>query len=806
MAGPEAMRFDDPNRTLELSVRDLVEAGAPRGDLVLETVQSPQARLAAGQRAHVEYQADRGAIDGTFQAEVRLRRQLAVGAWTVVLHGRVDGLAEEGGRPVVEEVKSTTLDAARLYGTAAADWPQYLAQLEVYLWMVAEQRGVDPMGRLVLLSLLDGTRHVIGVPLDRDAVGGFIRRRLGEIVEDREDRLAWLAARRSYVVPLPFPGWRPGQQLIGERSQKALDQGDRLLVEAPTGLGKTAAVLYGVLRHALAQDKQVFWATARTTQQRVVQHTLSRFREVGLPLRVVTITAKEKVCLNDIVACRPDRCPFAAGYFDRVRDESLVSAALELPDTAPESLQELAAAHRVCPYQLAADVSDRADVVVGDYNYVFDPSAFLRRHFSQQPEHWAVVIDEAHQLVERARGYASPRVTTTAAAGAVEELEKRATAAGVGDGAFSPFVELAGDIGEAVQEAGGLATTRARDGVAVAELSPTPWRWLVDRIDEVALDYARLKVAHPLDTSGDAWVECARSVLRFANALASAGEETVHLVGRRPGEEFVGLLCLDPSGWLGPRIAALGGFLGLSATLSPSEFYRDLFGLDPRRLEVLRVPSSFPQEHCKVLVAPRVSTAYRDRPTHADATAVLLQSCIEAVPGNVAVYFPSFEMLRDIAARWSLEDREVLAQDPSMSEQRRLDWLRRIGGGGPPLVLAAVLGGIFAEGIDLPPGALDAVFVAGPALPPVGMERDLLRSYYEDRYGEGFRYASLVPGLTRVVQAAGRLIRSPDDRGVIVLVGRRFRWRDTASLFPIEWEVEVPDDPAAAISAFWRSA
>jgi len=798
------MRFDDPNRTLELSVRDLVEAGAPRGDLVLETVQSARARLAAGQQAHVAYQDDRGADDLSFRAEVRVRRQIAVGGWTVVLHGRVDGLAEEGGRPVVEEVKSTTLDAARLLGTAASDWPLYVAQLEVYLWMVAEQRGVAPDGRLVLVSLLDGSRHVLDVPLDREAVGGFIRARLEEIVEDREALLSWLAARRSRSVPLPFPDWRPGQERIAERTFRALNQGTHLLVEAPTGLGKTAAVLHGVLRHALAHDKQVFWATARTTQQRVVQQTLARYREAGLPLRVVTITAKEKVCLNDIVACRPDRCPFAAGYFDRVREEGLVDAAFALPDTAPEALQALAAEHRVCPYQLAADVSDLSDVVVGDYNYVFDPSAFLRRHFSLQPERWVGVIDEAHQLVERARGYASPRVTTAGVARAVEELQRRAAAAGPRDRAFAPFLELAREIGEAVVEAGGLAVGRARDGVAVAELSVTPWRWLADRIDEVALDYAHLKAEFPLDTSGDAWVDCARSVLRFATALASVGEETVHLVGTGPGEAFVGLLCLDPSGWLGPRIAALGGFLGLSATLSPPEFYRDLLGLDPRRFEMLRVPSGFAPENCKVLVAPRVSTAYRDRPAHAGATAALLQSCIEAVPGNAAVYFPSFEMLRDISTRWSLGDREVLVQDPSMSEQRRLDWMRRIGREGPPLVLAAVLGGIFAEGIDLPPGALDAVLVAGPALPPVGMERDLLRSYYEDRYGEGFRYASLVPGITRVVQAAGRLIRRPDDRGVIVLVGRRFRWRETSALFPAEWEVEVPDDPAAAIAAFWR--
>jgi len=236
------------------------------------------------------------------------------------------------------------------------------------------------------------------------------------------------------------------------------------------------------------------------------------------------------------------------------------------------------------------------------------------------------------------------------------------------------------------------------------------------------------------------------------------------------------------------------------------EFYRDLLGLELEGYDVVRVPSPFPPDRRRVVIAPRVSTAFKDRNAHAPRTAELMARCIEEIPGNAAAYFPSFAMLRDITRRWSLSGRELLVQEPSMSESLRRQWLERLEDGGAPVVLGAVLGGIFAEGIDLPAGALSGVLVAGPALPPVGLERDLLREYYEDRYGEGFRYASLVPGMTRVVQAAGRLIRRAEDVGVVVLVGRRFRWRDHAALLPEDWAVEIPEDPVEAIRGFWEGA
>jgi DNA excision repair protein ERCC-2 len=709
-------------------------------------------------------------------------------------------MTEEDGRTVVEEIKSTALDADRLAPTTAADWPGYVGQLELYLWILHEAQVGEPVGRLVLVSLLDGSKHVLGVPLDAEKTGRFVRARLEEITAARDRRIAWLHWRREARVPIPHPEWRRGQREISEATLWGLQIGHQVLVEAPTGLGKTAAVLHGVLQFALARDLQVFWATSRTTQQDGVERTVARFAEAGLPVRTIVLSAREKACLNTVVACRPDACRFARNYYDKLREKDLVHTLVESRRTSRADLRAAGTDAEVCPFELSLDASEHVDLVVGDYNYAFDPGVYLRRHFGEDAGRWIVVVDEAHQLIDRAREYGSPRVSAADANRAAEFLWA--------DAEYRVFAELVEDIASLIERTARAADGPRRDGAVVATLPREELGRMVDRIDAVAMDYALVRARRPLAAIGerDPWIDLARSVLRLAASAEMAGPETVCLASDVPGAEWLGLSCLDPSAWLGPRLARLGGFVAVSATLTPTAFYRDLLGLQRERVDVVQVPSPFPPENRRVLVAPRVSTAFKDRAAHAAPTAALLQQCIAAIPGNVAVYFPSFAMLRDLAARWSLPGRELLAQEPTMPDALRREWLDRLARPGPPAVLAAVLGGIFAEGIDLPAGALSGVLVVGPALPPVGLERDLLANYYEERYGQGFRYASLVPGMTRVVQAAGRLIRRPEDRGVIVLLDRRFRWKEYQEMLPADWVVEVADDPAAEISRFFEAS
>ncbi|HHO53191.1 MAG TPA: hypothetical protein ENK18_20530 [Deltaproteobacteria bacterium] len=791
-----AIRYDDEGRVLTCSVRDLIEEGAPAGHLVLEVVQRRAARAAAGRRVHALLQAGRAAEDERYRAEVSLERQVAIDAWTCVLQGRVDGLQEEDGHTLVEEIKSTVLDAARLHATTLQDWPTYLSQLEIYLWMLAEGGYASPTGRLVLVSLADGSMHVLGVEPQLARISRTVLGRLRGLVEARERRLTWLAQRRTRSVPCAHEAWRSGQEAIVEAVTRNLGAGNDVLVEAPTGLGKTAAALYGVLVHALAHDKQIFWATARTTQQAGAVRALGHLTAAGLPLRSVVLTAKDKACLNEIVSCRPDVCPYAEGYYDKLRSSGLL---LSLADRGahlpPELLSNAGAHYTVCPFEIALDLSSHVDVVVGDYNYVFDPSVQLRRHFNDgDASGWIVVVDEVHQLAERARGYSSPRVEVAVA----REASRQLRAAGR---RYQPFALMAEEIEAAI-----LAEVQVTEGQeAVCEPDLDRWRVLGARLDEVGLDYALLKAesAAAVPSSEDAWLHLARQVLRLASGLESPHEAIVPVVGRARDREHMGLLCLDPSPWLGPQLRRLGGFVGLSATLRPHAFHRDLLGLDPERLEVVEVPSPFPPERRRVLVAPQISTAYADRRRDAPATAELMRATIEAVPGNVAIYFPSFAMLEDLVGRLELPGRRILAQSRRMGPAARRALLDALDDGGAPVALAAVLGGIYAEGIDLPPGALSAVMVVGPALPPIGLERDLLRGFYEETYGSGFLYASLVPGITRVVQAAGRLIRRPEDRGVIVLLGRRFRWRDVQQLLPPSFEPRVSRSLPDEVEAFF---
>lgn len=794
-----AIRYDDAGRRVSLSVRDLVDERSAGAGLAV--AQSSRARAASGRAVHAEWQLARSEDDAAYRSEVTLKRPIPVEDWTVELFGRVDGLTTVGDRAVVEEVKSSTLDARRLHATTLEDWPAWVAQLRIYLWMLAESGHHDPVGRLVVVSVHDGSRQVLGVRHDHAAVDRQIRARAEDLVRDRRARVAWMSRRRGRAVPDPFDPWRPGQREIVESIHWGLDAGRTVLVEAPTGLGKTAAAIAGGLRHALPHDRQLLFVTARTTQQAGVVRTLGTFAARGLPLRSLVLRARAKACLQEVVDCRPEVCRFAADPEEKRRRGNLphdLFRADRHVDAA--ALADAGRAHGVCPYDLAVDAGAHLDVLVGDYNYALEPGVRLEGLLGGEAARgFVLVVDEVHQLADRARGWYSPRI-------ALEGARRAAQALWLRGAAFAPWVRLADHAERVILEVLAQPTARAAGSEKVVAPPLAPFRALAAEIDALAVDYAlRADEVSALSSEGvDPWRELAWSILSFADALEEEATtaERVPIAETAPGAEAVTLLCLDPAPRLGAALSAFGGVVGLSATLSPPEFHLAALGLDPARTDVVRVPSPFPPEHRRVLVAPRISTAWKDRAEHADATARLLVSAVAATPGNVAVYLPSFQMLDDLAARCAF-GRPALIQRPGMGDEARADLLARLVPGGEPTVLLAVLGGVFAEGVDLPSGSLSTVIVVSPAIPPVGLERELLREQFEARHGRGFLYASLVPGLTRVVQAAGRLHRRPEDRGVILLVDRRFRWREVQDLLPPDWRPSIEVDPIPSIRSFF---
>lgn len=837
------LRFDDAERTLDLGVHDLLEAGPPRGDLRLQVAWSARARMRAGQVVHTRWQAARGAEDEGFQREVMLRHRLVVRGWEVTISGRVDGLSEEGDFLVVEEVKSTPLPVDRLADTSWQDFPAWARQVQLYLHFLAARREPRPAhGRLVLISLVDGAQQVLPVPAD-PSLGAWIEEQLDHVIHAREDRLAWLARRATVRAPFPHADYRPGQADLTDELTAALHEGGLVLLDAPTGYGKTAAALTAALRVAGERGQRVFFATARNTQQAMAEQTVRAMAAAGLPVRAVSIRARERACLNDVVACRPDTCPYAEAYHDKVRGGDLVRKLWDRPDPrggcgvpGPDVVQQVAADAVACPFALSIDMADGADVVIGDFNYVFDPAVRLAV-LGEQPGEWLVVVDEAHNLPDRALGYGSPELRLIDVEAAVDGLANARAAA-----RYRPMRVLVEDLGQWLRAGLARVPADARDGEAAFSLADGLERRQVVELAQAfeghALDYALLKAESPAFPPGepDPWMDAARGVMRLRAALDRAGDETMVLwrtgqsewARRRrkapprpaPGqlallsgpavhgapptpETGLKLLCRDPSKLLGAVFKDVAGAVCMSATLRPADFYERLLGLPEKRVRRLAQPSPFPRENRRVLVLPDVSTEYRRRDRDREETARLVSEAVAAVPGNVAVFFPSFAFRDRILPLLGLGERPVLLQERGMADAARrdlLDTLRRAEGH----VLLGVLGGIFSEGVDLPGDALLAAVVVGPSLPQANLERRLLQEWFQERYQEGFRYAWLVPGLSRVVQAAGRVIRTPEDRGAVVLVGRRFVLKDYAAFFPEDWSPVRTGDPAGALAGLWQ--
>lgn len=775
-----ALRWNDEARTLAVGVQDLVDAAARSLDR--ELAMSTRARLWWGQRAHARARA----AWAEAEAEVSLAWTGEVRGWACTVRGRVDGMAVEDGRTVIEEVKSTALDADRL--DAVDDFPEWREQLLVYLWLAAEARHPDPVGRLRVVSLVDGAQRVLAVPPDPGR-GARVRARLDRWVYEREEALAWQARRRAAPVRFPHAEPRPGQDELIAGVEEGLRAGGQVLLTAPTGLGKTAAVLTAALRVGAERGWGVFWATARSPQQYLVETTARAMADRGTPIRAVTLRPRDEVCLNRVVDCRPAACGYADGYEER-RVPGSLDPLVALGQPSPLEVRALGEAARLCPYALALDWGSRCDLVVGDYNYVFDPAIHVRRLLGERPT--LVVVDEAHQLADRAVGYGSPSLPRALADAVIERCRAPAWAA---------LVELAREVRDRVEEAG-LRATRALEGAAVVELVKGEWADLRERVDEVALDHARLRVSDPVAEAGEAdpWTELGRAVIRFADALDRAGDETVALWT----PEGLRLCCLDPAPLLRARLDDAPAAVLMSATLRPEWYWRDRLGLDPDRTRSLRAHSPFPPEHRLVVAVPGVSTAYRHRERDRERIAEVLGRTIAAVPGNVAVYFGSYEELRAYALRVDPGERALLLQAPDATEAERRALHAAMVEPGPPRVLFAVLGGVWAEGVDLPGGALTAVVLVGPALPPPSVERVLRQEWYGVRYEDPFDLAFVLPGMTRAVQAAGRVVRRAEDRGVVVLLCQRFLRRQFAAYLPEEWAVRKSARPWELIARFFE--
>lgn len=764
--------------TYTVAVRELCEFTAKQGDLDLRFTPAPTAL--EGMAGHAVAASRRGA---SYRAEVALNGSYQ----SLRVRGRADGYDPAQQR--IDEVKTFK---GRLDRQPASHRHLHWAQAKVYGWLLCKQEQLAHIDvALVYLDVGTQQETVFTERCSANDLRQHFEAQCQRFIAWAEQQVAHRAARDAALTTLAFPfgDFRTGQRPLAEAVYKAAVAGRCLLAQAPTGIGKTIGTLFPLLKAAPAQriDK-VFFLAAKTSGRQMALDALARLSDSApaLPLRVLELVARDKACEHPDKACHGESCPLARGFYDRLpAARAAAFATTSAGQTAPALVQnrvrDVALQHDVCPYYLSQELARWADVVVGDYNYYFDLGGLL--HGLAQANQWrtALLVDEAHNLVERGRKMFTAELHPAALAQARS----------------SPTAAQHAPVKKALDKV-------RRAWVALDKAHPAPYTVLEAFPDKLlaALQQCTTTLTehftdHPTEPGGalQAFYFDALHLQRMADLLdahsmvdISQASAAHHQRAFKPGDSLVCIRNVVPAPFLQPRLQAAHTSTLFSATLQPARYYADLLGLPDDHVWV-DVESPFAAYQLQVQVARHISTRYPHRAASLAPIAALMAQQFRERPGNYLAFFSSYDYLQQAAALFAQQHPDVphWCQSRRMLEGEQREFLARFTDTSQGIAFA-VLGGAFAEGIDLPGRRLIGAFVATLGLPQVNPVNEQIRERMHDLFGAGYDYTYLYPGLQKVVQAAGRVIRTPRDEGVVHLMDERFAQAQVRHLLPTWWQ------------------
>lgn len=802
--------------TVRLSVRELVEFVLKSGDIDnRRSGPAIQEAMLEGAAVHRRLQQAEG---GDYQAEVPLKTELFIETDPEVIlriEGRADGIftriREDGSSIVtIDEIKGVYRDVREM----EAPVPVHLAQAVVYACIKAVQDELPEISvRMTYVQLEepgsqgkmkknaafhDAVHFISEYTLDEvkalfDFYVNAYRRWAVFIVSHREERKASAGA-----FPFPYP-YRPGQREIVRQVYRTVEQEKRLFVQAPTGIGKTLAMLYPSVQ-AVGQDlsDRIFYLTAKTVTSSVAEEGMKLMYERGLRFSFTTVTAKEKLCPQEETRCDPEHCPRAKGHFDRINDAVFDMITHEYAATR-EVISRYAEKHQVCPFEMCLDTTYYTDVIICDYNYAFAPHVALKRYFASGAKNdFIFLIDEAHNLPDRAREMFSADIVKEEVLAAKKLFQKQKT-----------IMKWLDRVNKAL-----LALKRECGGVTVFQEDNFPKALLLELtgLQDAITRYLDRDVRTPEPAQVmDEILSFFYKVRDFVNTFDLMDDGYISYASfREDGQFFVRLFCIQPAGRLRDSFENVTATVFFSATLLPVNYYKELL-TGSRDEPAMYVNSPFDPGKRGLFLSGDVSSRYTKRNDEEyRRIAAYVEAMVRSRKGNYLAFFPSHKFLSDVARFFSEdnEDYELIRQKRSMSEDERQAFLRAFAEPREkPLLGLSVIGGVFSEGIDLKNEQLIGVAVVGTGLPQVSPERRLISDYYEARGMNGFDFAYRFPGFNKVMQAAGRLIRTPEDEGVILLLDERFRYAENLRMFPREWDnyrMISADSLSAELERFWE--
>lgn len=776
---------------IRISVRSLVEFILREGDIDNRVSGSMEKdAMLLGGKIHRKIQSRMGT---NYTAEVPLKIQMPCDGFVLQIEGRADGVLKDDGKVLIDEIKGILRSLEHL----EAPVPVHLAQAKCYAYIYAVQNSLKCIDVQMTYCQME-TEEIrrFCQEFEFQELQTWFQDLVTQYEKWAKFEIEWRNVRNDSIrqIEFPFP-YREGQRDLVVSVYRTILRKKKLFIQAPTGVGKTMATVFPAVR-AVGEGlgEKIFYLTAKTITRTVAEQAFSLLKEKGLLYKTITLTAKEKICFCEEAECNPDACPYAKGHFDRVND-AVFDLITHSGDWSREVLEEQAKKHMVCPFEMSLDVSNWADAVICDYNYAFDPQAHLKRFFSESGKgEYLFLIDEAHNLVERGREMYSASLYKE------DLLEVRKLVK-----AEDP--KLAKGLSECNQQF--LELKRECEHYQILK----------------SVSHIALKLMNVLSKLEDYLEECKdaekkKRVLDFYFAVRSflnihdIMDENYVIFSEmmEDGRFQIKLFCVNPAVNLQNYLEQGNSTIFFSATLLPVHYYKKLLSVEKDDYAVY-AHSSFPQENKFLFIGTDVSTRYtrRGESTY-QRFARYIAVMAEQKKGNYMAFFPSYRFLEEVHTCFlECVDHEVdsICQVSYMDEEQREEFLEEFEQEREKsLVAFCVMGGIFSEGIDLTDDKLIGAVIAGTGLPQVCTEREILKQYFNAPDMDGFDYAYLYPGMNKVLQSAGRVIRTESDRGVILLLDDRFRAMRYREVFPREWQqyqLGSVKNLEQEIRTFWES-
>lgn len=771
----------------QISVRGLVEFVYRSGDL--DTRFQGSSKMLEGQKIHQKIQKSQGS---DYRSEVSLQKTVQlVGddgrCYDLLINGRADGILTTETGIVVDEIKGVS---QFLETITEETFPLHWAQVKLYGAILCEDLGLDSIDVQLTYAQFE-TNEIKRIRVSKTA------KELMEFLLDTAERYKkwlifkydWTQLRRVSLDALPFPftDYRKGQRQLAISIYNTIKDSGILYSEAPTGTGKTMSTLFPAVK-AMSQGfvEKIFYLSAKTITKVVAEDAVKLMREVSetpFHFKSVTLTAKDKICLNDVVACYPDKCPYAKRYFDKSLDA--LWEVINCEDVlSKEVIQQYAEKYKICPYEFSLDCSLFMDLIICDYNYAFDPRVYLRRFFEFPIEDYVFLVDEAHNLVDRSRTMYSAELNKEKFYEVKKQIAETDKAL---KKAFDGINKMFLEVRKRCDESGVYVHEDEVSEVfeQIKKRMPVLEKWLGE--NHQALYYEAVLDAY-FDLVG---------YLRISE-LYDNGYVT-YLVNGTQSDTKIKLFCVNPSNQIRRFLQNSRATIFFSATLSPLEYYTTLLtGAAPYK--VLCLPSPFDPNNRKVLFSSDISVKYKDREDSIASIVETIRTMATSKLGNYLVFFPSYAYMQQVYTVFSLlyeETFDLLLQSRELTDDEKVEFLgnfetHRAKREDPDqdarsLIAFAVIGGHFSEGVDLKGDLLIGVLIVGVGLPMISFENDLIKHYFDYEMNRGYEFAYQFPGMNKVLQSAGRVIRSETDRGVIVLLDKRYESFSYRRILPKDW-------------------